>query len=243
MISCFIVDDEEGALDILRTFVEKTPFLQLVGSSTNPLEALSYLQKQPVDLLFLDIHMPELSGLDVMRLLKGKVNVVFTTAYSEFAVESFELEALDYLLKPIAFERFLKAAQKALNISIEPSDRWRLEESADDYIFVKTESKGKMTKVKLNDIVYIEGMKNYVAIHTEQEQVVTLLNIKDLEDRLPSKRFMRVHKSYIIALNKIQALDGNQIFFQGMKAYVPLSDTYRAGLFATLQEKVMAGRK
>jgi DNA-binding LytR/AlgR family response regulator len=243
MISCFIVDDEEGALAILRTFIEKTPFLQLVGSSTNPLEALSRLQSQPVDLLFLDIHMPELSGLDVVRLLKGKVNVVFTTAYSEFAVESFEVEALDYLLKPIAFERFLKAAQKALNTSIEPSDRWRLEESADDYIFVKTESKGKMTKVKLSDIIYIEGMKNYVAIHTEQEQVVTLLNIKDLEDRLPARRFMRVHKSYIVALNKIQALDGNQIFFQGMKAYVPLGDTYRAGFFATLQEKVMAGRK
>jgi DNA-binding LytR/AlgR family response regulator len=243
MISCFIVDDEEGALAILRTFIEKTPFLQLVGSSTNPLEALSCLQSQPVDLLFLDIHMPELSGLDVVRLLKGKVNVVFTTAYSEFAVESFEVEALDYLLKPIAFERFLKAAQKALNTSIEPSDRWRLEESADDYIFVKTESKGKMTKVKLSDIIYIEGMKNYVAIHTEQEQVVTLLNIKDLEDRLPARRFIRVHKSYIVALNKIQALDGNQIFFQGMKAYVPLGDTYRAGFFATLQEKVMAGRK
>ncbi len=243
MISCFIVDDEEGALNILRTFIEKTPFLQLAGSSTNPLEALSLLQSQPVDLLFLDIHMPELSGLDVVRLLKGKVKVVFTTAYSEFAVESFELEAIDYLLKPIAFERFLKAAQKALNTSIEPSDRWRPEENADDYIFVKTESKGKMTKVKLSDIIYIEGMKNYVAIHTEREQVVTLLNIKDLEDRLPARRFMRVHKSYIVALSKIQALDGNHIFFQGMKAHVPLGETYRTGFFATLQEKVMNGRK
>ncbi len=243
MISCFIVDDEQSALDILRTFIEKTPFLTLVGSTTDPIEALGVVQNQPVDLLFMDIHMPQISGLDAARLLKDKTRIVFTTAYSEFAVESFELEAFDYLLKPIAFERFLKTAQKALNASIEPSSRWQAPEKAADYIFVKTESKGKMTKINFDDIIYVEGMKNYVSINTADDRIVTLLNMKDLEERLPSRQFVRVHKSYLVALNKIQALDGNQIFFKGLKAYVPLGDTYRAAFFETLQQNVVSGRK
>jgi len=243
MISCLIVDDEQSAIDILRTFVAQTPFLTLAGSTTNPVEALTLLQQQPIDLLFLDIHMPQLSGLDVMRLRKGSTKVILTTAYSEFAVESFELDALDYLLKPIAFERFLKAAQKALNTSLEPSPRWQAEEKAADYIFVKTESKGKMTKINFDDIIYVEGMKNYVSINTADEHIVTLLNIKDLEERLPARQFMRVHKSYLVSLSKIQALDGNQILFKGMKAYVPLGDTYRTAFFDALQEKVMGSKK
>lgn len=243
MISCFIVDDEQSALDILRTFIEKTPFLTLVGSTTDPIEALSVVQNQHVDLLFMDIHMPQISGLDAARLLKDKTRIVFTTAYSEFAVECFELEAFDYLLKPIAFERFLKTAQKALNATIEPSSRWPAPEKAADYIFVKTESKGKMAKINFDDIIFIEGMKNYVSINTSEERIVTLLNIKDLEERLPGRHFMRVHKSYIVALNKIQALDGNQIFFKGLKAYVPLGDTYRAAFFETLQQNVMGSKK
>lgn len=243
MISCLIVDDEQSAIDILRTFVEKTPFLSLVGSTTNPLEALGILQSQSVDLLFLDIQMPQISGLDLLRMLKGKTKVILTTAYSEFAVESFELDALDYLLKPIAFERFLKAAQKALNTSLEPSPRWQAEEKADDYIFVKTESKGKMTKINFSDILYVEGQKNYVSINTSQESITTLLNIKDLEERLPPRQFMRVHKSYIISLDKIGAIDGNQILFKNMKAYVPLGETYRAAFFEALQQNVMGGKR
>lgn len=244
MISCLIVDDEQSAIDILRTFVEKTPFLSLVGSTTNPLEALGILQSQPIELLFLDIHMPQLSGLDLLRVLnKGKTKVILTTAYSEFAVESFELDALDYLLKPIAFERFLKAAQKALNTSLEPSPRWQPEEKADDYIFVKTESKGKMTKINFNDILYVEGQKNYVSINTSDESIVTLLNIKDLEERLPPRQFMRVHKSYIVSLDKIVVIDGNQILFKNMKAYVPLGETYRPAFFEALHQKVMGGKR
>ncbi|GAA4383682.1 LytTR family DNA-binding domain-containing protein [Hymenobacter koreensis] len=243
MISCLIVDDEQGAIDILQAFVGKTPFLNLIGSFTNPIEAMALVQRQPVDLIFLDIHMPQLSGMAFMRLIQGKTKVIITTAYSEFAVEGFELEAIDYLLKPIAFERFLKAAQKALNASLEPSGRWKPAEKADDYIFVKTESKGKMTKVNFDEIVFVEGMKNYVSINTHEDRIVTLLNIKDLEDRLPTKKFMRVHKSYIVSMDKIRALDGNQILFKDMKAYVPLGETYRNAFFDALQEKVMGGRK
>jgi DNA-binding LytR/AlgR family response regulator len=241
MISCLVVDDEQSAVDLLCAFIRKTPFLTLAGATTNPLEALSLLQAQPVDLLFLDIHMPQLSGLDLMRLLPGRTRVVLTTAYSEFAVQGFELEALDYLLKPIAFERFLKAAQKARPAAA-PLPVAAPEAAAPaDYIFVKTESKGKMTKVDFADIVYVEGLKNYVSIQTLDDRVVTLLNIKDLEERLPARHFMRVHKSYIVSLDKIRALDGNQIFLKGMNTFVPLGDTYRAAFFEALQ--VMGSRK
>ena len=243
MITCLIIDDEQGAIDILSTYIRKTPFMELVGSTTNPLEALSTLQNQPVDLLFLDIHMHQLSGLDVMRLIGPKPRVVLTTAYSEFAVAGFEQDALDYLLKPFAYERFLKAAQKALNLSLAPSPRWQAEEGAADYIFVKTESKGKMAKVEFDDIYFVEGMKNYLSINTSTESIVALLNIRDLEERLPAKRFMRVHKSYIVSLNKIRALDGNQILLKGLKAYVPLGDTYRTSFFEALQENIMNGKK
>lgn len=243
MISCLIVDDEQSAIDILRVFVEKTPFLTLVGSTTNPVEALGILQHQAIDLLFLDIHMPQLSGLDILPLVRSQTKVILTTAYSEFAVTGFELEALDYLLKPIAFERFLRAAHKALNLLAEPSVRWQPEEKAADYIFVKTEIKGKMTKVSFDEIVYIEGMKNYVAIHTADEQITTLLNMKDLEERLPAKQFMRVHKSYLVSLPKIRAVDGNQILLKGLKAYVPLGDTYRNAFFESLQKQVMGNKK
>lgn len=235
MISCLVVDDEQSAVDLLCAFIRKTPFLTLAGATTNPLEALSLLQAQPIDLLFLDIHMPQLSGLDLMRLLPGSTRVVLTTAYSEFAVQGFELEALDYLLKPIAFERFLKAAQKARPAAVSPAVAAAPEATLADYIFVKTESKGKMAKVDFADIVYVEGLKNYVSIQTLHERVVTLLNIKDLGERLPARHFMRVHKSYIVSLDKIRALDGNQIFLKGMNTFVPLGDTYRTAFFEALQ--------
>jgi len=240
MVNCLIVDDEQGAIDILRQFVEKTPYLTLTGSTTNPLEALRLVATQPIDLVFLDIHMPQLSGLDMMPLLNGKCQVILTTAYSEFAVAGFELEAVDYLLKPIAFERFLKATQKVLKAQAPVT--LPIAAPPDNYIFVKTESKGKMRKVAFEDIVYVEGLKNYVSIYTEQERIITLLNVKDLQDRLPATQFMRVHKSYIVSLDKIKALDGNQILFRDGKASAPLGDTYRRGFFEALQRSVVGGK-
>ena len=243
MLSCLVVDDEPSAVDLLRLFIAQTPFLTLAGSTTSPVEALAFLQRQPVDLFFLDINMPQLSGLDLMRLVPAPTKVVLTTAYSEFAVAGFELEALDYLLKPIAFERFLKAAQKALHAASHSPAPWPPAEPAADYLFVKTEGKGKMVKVNFEDLLYVEGLKNYVALHTADERVVTLLNIKDLESRLPARQFLRVHKSFIVALPKIQALDGNQILFKGLKTSVPLGDTYRAAFFDALQATMMGGKK
>lgn len=243
MLSCLIIDDEQGAIDILKNFVEKTPFLKLIHSTTNPVEAISFVQNQKIDLIFLDIHMPQISGLDFMKVVQGKSKVILTTAYSEFALEGFENEALDYLLKPIPFERFLKATQKALNATPFASPALPAVEKQDDYIFVKTENKGKMIKINFNEIIYVEGLKNYLSIYVKDERIITLLNMKDLEERLPQKHFMRVHKSYLVSMDKIKAVDGNQIILKDMKAYVPLGETYRTPFFNALQEKMMGGKK
>jgi DNA-binding LytR/AlgR family response regulator len=243
MLSCLVVDDEQGAIDILKNFIEKTPFLKLVASTTNPVEAIGMVQNQSIDLIFLDVHMPQISGLDFMKLVQGKSKVILTTAYTEFAVDGFENDAVDYLLKPIAFERFLKAAQKALLKVSHAAPVLVAAPAEDDYIFVKTDNKGKIVKVEFSDIIYVEGLKNYLSIYTREERIVTLLNMKDLEERLPPKYFMRVHKSYIVSLDKIKAVDGNQIVIKDTKTYVPLGDTYRNAFFAALQEKVIGGKK
>lgn len=243
MPTCFILDDEPAAIEILRTFVAMVPALTLVGSTTNPVEALGLIEREPVDLIFLDIHMPQLSGLAFMRLLPASTRVILTTAYAEFAVEGFELEALDYLLKPIAFERFLKAVQKVPRAGGLPGREAAASEEADDYIFVKAEGKGRLIRIAFNEIVYVEGLKNYVTITTTSEQIVTLLNLKDLLERLPPRRFVRVHKSYLVALDKIRAVDNNQILFQQSKGYVQLGDAYRTAFYQALQGKVLDGRK
>jgi len=242
MLSCFVIDDEPAAIDILTNYIEKTPFLNLVGSTNNPIEAIQLLQNQKIDLVFLDIQMPYLSGLDLMKVIQGKSKVILTTAHSEYALEGFEQDALDYLLKPIPFERFLKAAQKALYNSAFATSAWQAPATEDEYIFVKTE-KGKMIRINFDEIMYVEGLKNYLSIYTKEDRIITLLNVKDLEERLPPKKFMRVHKSYIVSLDRIKAVDGNQILLKDMKAYVPLGETYRTVFFQTLQQYVMNGKR
>ena len=242
MLTYIIVDDEPSAVNILKNYVAKTPFLELMGSASDPLEAMKVMEGRKVDLAFLDTQMPHLSGIDFMKMLQGKTQVILTTAYSKFALEGFENEALDYLLKPIAFDRFLKAAQRALNSAILASPDWQPVEKEDEYMFVKTKTKGKMLKVDFADITYVEGLKNYVSIFTADERIITYTSIKALDERLPDY-FMRIHKSYIVSLKRIRAVDGNQILLHNMKAYVPLGEIYRTPFFASLQEKIMGGKK
>ncbi len=242
MTSCLIVDDELSAINVLKDYVEKTPFLELAATAFDPLDALKIIQNKKIDLLFLDIQMPHFSGIELMKIVKGKTQVILTTAYSEFAVDGFEQEAIDYLLKPISFERFLKAAQRAVSVSAFSAPEWQPTASDDDYIFVKTETKGKMLKISIKDILYIEGLGNYVTIHTAKDSIVVYVSFKELEEKLPP-RFMRVQKSYIVSMDYVRAVDGNQIFIEGMKAHVPLGESYRASFFRFLQEKTMGGRK
>jgi len=240
MIKCVVVDDEQHAIDVLTHHIQQTPFLQLVKATVNPLEVLELVNTREIDLIFLDIQMPEISGLDIAKTIQGKTKVILTTAYSEFAAEGFDLEVVDYLLKPISLPRFFKAAQRVLNMVTSSVATATAEENIDDdYIFVKTEFKGKMLKINLREIDYIEGMKNYVAINHGGQKTMALLNMKDLEERLPQKHFMRVHKSFIVAINKITAVEGSLIRLKNIQAEILLGETYKSGFYEIMKHKLM----
>ena len=237
MIRCLVVDDEPLALDIIEDYIAKVPFLELVKSTTSAIEGLSLVQNDGIDLVFLDVQMPELTGLQFLKIMNGKCDVILTTAYSQYALEGYELDVIDYLLKPIAFDRFYKAAQKVLQqrqnsspISL-PAPIMRPQ--AHNFIFVKTEH--KIQKIYLDDILYIEGLKDYISIFSKTERIITLQNMKKMEEALPLGRFIRVHKSYIIALDKIDSIERSRI--QIADKIIPVGDTYREGFFRLVDNR------
>jgi two-component system LytT family response regulator len=241
MIKCLVVDDEPLALHILEDYISKVPFLELVKATTNPIEALTLVQDGGIDLVFLDVQMPELTGLQFLKISNGKAKVILTTAYPQYALDGYELDVVDYLLKPIAFDRFFKAAQKAQTI-IQPAAKPVVKEDPQpvqyddflsDFIFVKTEH--KIQKVYLHDIMFIEGLKDYISIFTPEERIITLQNMKKMEDALPEKHFVRVHKSYIVALNKIDSIERSRISI-GEKI-IPIGDTYRDMFFDKIEDR------
>ncbi|MFD0795184.1 LytR/AlgR family response regulator transcription factor [Mucilaginibacter litoreus] len=239
MIRCLVVDDEPLALSILEDYISKVPFLQLVKATTNPIEALTMVQDGGIDLVFLDVQMPELTGIQFLKIANGKTKVILTTAYPQYALEGYELDVLDYLLKPIAFDRFYKSAQKAQGI-IQPAAKpvsapepIAQDDFMSDFIFVKTEH--KIQKVYLHDILFIEGLKDYISIFTPNERIITLQNMKKMEDALPEKHFIRVHKSYIVSINKIDSIERSRIFI-GDKI-IPVGDTYRDDFFKIVDGK------
>ncbi len=238
MINCIIVDDEQHAIDILEHYIKQTPYLQLVGTSTNPIEALQLVTEKKAALVFLDIQMPELSGIDFIKAINGKVKVILTTAYSEFALEGFELDVVDYLLKPIRLPRFLTAVQKAIKLINEPDSSQPVTED-DDYIFVKTESKGKLLKINLDDIEYIEGMKNYVAIYRNGQKTMVYTSMKDLEEKLSPKKFIRVHKSFIIPITRITGIEGNIVRLKNVTAEILIGENYKADLMEIIRTKMI----
>ena len=239
-LTCLVVDDEPSAIELLKVFIARVPFLHLMGSTTNPVEALGMLQTHPVDVLFLDVQMPQLSGLELLRLLDKRIHIILTTAYSEFAVLGYDLNVLDYLLKPFTFERFLQASRKAIAIS-NPLTTSTVDKV--DYWFVKTGNKGKLVRVAFEEIIYVEGCKNYVLIQTLTEEIQTLLTFKEIEAQLPATQFLRVHKSYVVALGKVRAVDGPHLLVDGTQGYVPLGDTYRANFFQHLSSFLPSGQR
>ena len=239
MIRCLIVDDEQHAIDILVHYINQTNFLELVNSTTHPIEALEIVVKQKIDLVFLDIQMPELSGLDFIKAINGKAKVILTTAYTEFAIEGFDLEVVDYLLKPIRFPRFLNAVQKAVKIITENANDVDTK-NEEDYIFVKTESKGKLLKINLADIEYIEGMKNYVAIYRGGQKTLVYTNLKDLVNHLPARQFIRIHKSFIIPINHITGIEGNRVLIKNVKAEILIGENYKADLMEIIKNKMIS---
>jgi DNA-binding LytR/AlgR family response regulator len=228
-----VIDDEPLAIQLLADHINRVSFLQLAGTFLNPLEGLISLNKSPVDLIFLDIQMPQLNGVQFMELLNNRAMVVITSAYQEYAIEGFEHNVTDYLLKPISFERFYRAAEKAYN-SKHPAatlDRSTQVPSANTgYIFIKVEN--KMVRVELDEILYIEGLKNYVSIFTKTRRIVTLQVMKQLEEILPQNRFVRVHKSYIVALDKINSIERQEIYLKDK--IIPVGNTYSDNFYKVL---------
>jgi len=236
MIKVIIVDDEPLAQDVLETYIEKIPELQLVRKCNNALEANEVLKREAIDLMFLDIQMPQISGIDFVRTLARPPLVIFTTAYSNYAVEGFELNALDYLLKPISLERFMKAINKAQE-HLDQQQKERSEDTlTDSYIFVKADK--KLVKVNFDEIVYIEGLKDYVIIRLENQRVITLQTMKSLEDKLPINRFKRIHRSYIVNVDKIEAIVGNmiEVMEKNQIKHLPIGKNYRDELLEMINK-------
>jgi len=228
-LSCIIIDDEPLALGLMETYVKKTPFLNLVGKFENAIDAISTLENDPPQILFLDIQMPELNGLELSKIIKDKTKIVFTTAFQQYALDGFKVNALDYLLKPISYADFLQAANKALQWYEMAGNKEEKEvekkEEQKRSIFVKSDY--KLIQIDLDKITHIEGLKDYVKIFVEGETypILSLMSMKSLEEMLPKDRFIRVHRSYIVQPKKIKTIERNRIVFG--KEYIPISDSYK----------------
>lgn len=237
-ISCIVVDDEPLAVEVLAAFIRKTPSLELTATFTDPVLALSAIGEEKPDLVFLDIQMPDLNGLELSRLLPQDTCVIFTTAFRQYAFESYEVEALDYLLKPIRYQKFIESVSKAerwmeiRQASVRPERNRR-------FAFIKTD--GEYRNIDFDQILYIEGMKDYVLIHleSETEPIVTHMTMKAIEEKLPSDMFMRVHRSYIVALDKITAIDSCEDILID-RISVPVSDSYRKDIERYVKENLLA---
>lgn len=248
-LTCAIIDDEPLAISLLESYVNKTPFLSLAGKYNSAVNALPILSKEPVDLLFLDIQMPELNGMEFSRILEGDTRIIFTTAFSQYALDSYKVNALDYLLKPISYPDFLKSANKALQWYELLREGQSHPETTDpgvgssrtahtiESIFIKTEY--KLMQIELRKILYIEGLKDYVKIYVEDEPrpILSLMSMKSLEDMLPTDRFIRVHRSFIVQPEKIKVIERNRIVFG--KEYIPISDNYKQKFMEFLAQRAL----
>ena len=238
-LSTIAVDDEPMALSVVEEYIGKTPFLELKGLYHDAIEALTFIQENPVDLIFLDINMPDLTGLQFLNALEKKPLIIFTTAYSEYAVESYEHKAIDYLLKPIEFERFLKAALRAkeeFELKQKAKSQAKISENiiqTPEHIYVKSGT--ELHKVFINDILYIEGTGNYISIICNDKKIMTLTNMSDMIKLLPEKQFIRIHKSYIVSMNHVEKIERHQLTLKNKT--IPIGITYRESFFKNLDTK------
>lgn len=236
-IKCVAIDDEQSAIKVLRHLASQVPYLKFVGGYISPVEGLTMARSLEADIVFLDIQMPEINGLDLLKHLPVRCSVILTTAYSQYAIDGFNLDVTDYLLKPISFPRFLKAVEKARNQLLHTASATAIE-TQPDFLLVKGDAKGKFIKVDYRDIDYIEGRKNYVAIICGTQSIITLITIKELEEKLPADRFVRIHKSCIVSIDKIESIEGNLV---RLKPKTPselvIGNTYRESFFERMNGK------
>jgi two-component system LytT family response regulator len=227
---CIIVDDEPPATRILENYVEKVSFLEKVGVFNDSLKALDFLNTQNADVIFLDIQMPQLTGLQLSKIISKDIKIIFTTAYPDFALEGFELNAVDYLLKPIAFERFYQAVSK---LNSEPKSE-KLSTNTADFIFIKTDGKNKFQKLFLEEILYVESLQNYVCIHTLKKQIITHSSLKNVIESLPETDFIQIHKSFVVALKQIESTDNFSVFINGKE--LPIGATFKDAFFERIDQ-------
>ena len=235
-LTCAIIDDEPLAVSLLENYVLKTSFLELRGTYNSAVNALPALREEPVDLLFLDIQMPELSGLEFSQVLDPRIRVIFTTAFDQYAVDSYRVNALDYLLKPISYADFLASVNKAV-AWFELLHKSSASDAPIDRIFVRSEY--RLLQIELSRVLYIEGLKDYVKIYLEGEErpVLSLMSMKKLEEMLPADRFVRVHRSFIVHADKIKVIERNRIVFG--KEYIPISENYKPHFLEVLERRAI----
>ena len=239
MTKCIVVDDEQPAINVIKKYIMRLPKLELVGEEKNPIAAIELIRRQKPDVVFLDIQMDAMSGIDVMKAIGDQTLVVFCTAYSEFAVTSYELWAIDYLMKPIAFDRFELAVQRVLDVLTKQVTLFE-KPIPDDYIFVKAGLRGKMLKIDFDDIDLVEAMNNYVAFHRGTSKTLAYLTMKELEDRLPASQFMRVHKSYIVSLKLITAIENNELALKKIGRRIPVGANYKDAFMERMRKRLMS---
>lgn len=235
-IRCLIADDEPPAREVIRRYIEDVPMLQVVGECSNAIQVISFLQQQSVDVVFLDINMPQIKGNELLKILKNPPKIIYTTAYSEYALEGYELEIVDYLLKPIQFDRFLKSVQKLLAVTDHKMHLANTTTTAIDGgqpSFVYFRADRKMVKVMLQDILYIESMKDYVKVFTTKGMIITKQSITSVEAMLPESKFMRVHRSFLISLSKIKSFTHELIEIDGNE--IPIGKLYRNIVLKSLE--------
>lgn len=231
-IKCLIVDDEPIARKILQEFLEELEWLQLVGQAESPLKAINLMAQNTVDLLFLDIEMPQMSGIELLKNFTNPPHVILTTAYPHYALDGFELDVLDYLLKPISMERFLKAALKAKAFFEQKN---KPSSPASDYFFIKCD--GKIERIEIRELLYVKALENYIIIQTAHKKYLTYLTMKGLEEYLPTEQFVKIHKSYLVPIAKIDRIEGNEVHI-GLEK-LPLSRNLRAGVLLRIDEKLV----
>lgn len=238
-IKCIVVDDEPLAIAGICILIKKVPFLELVQTFLNPEEATTFLRDNPVDLIFSDIKMPQCNGIDWLKTLETKPLIIFTTAHTEYAVEGYELNAMDYLLKPVSFERFYKAVTKVQEYM--ELKQLQGQPVADKHIFVRCS--GKFEKIILDDILYIEGLKDYVKIVVEnsKQNLITAMNVKTISEKLPPQQFIRTHRSYLVNVNKIRSIDKDSVMLPDTT--IPLGETYKEAVFKLIIEGKLLKRK
>ncbi|MBL7726599.1 MAG: response regulator transcription factor [Dinghuibacter sp.] len=234
IINCVVLDDEQHAIEVLVSHIKETPALHLVCATTSPQEAAMVVNSEAVDLVLLDIQMPRITGIDFLSIIRERCHIIFCSAYAEYAIQGFEHDVVDFLLKPIGYGRFLKAIGKVQKLVQEALEMVITENDTPDYMFVKNGVKGKSLKVSFNELQYVEAQKNYVVFHQLTGKIITYMSISEAAQKLPAKYFMRVHRSFIVRLDQIVAIEGNTIRVKDCKEAIPIGEHYKQDLVQTL---------